>query len=174
MKWKANICVWVCAVAHGPLSQAGNTLVWYSIAGMLSASFGASMLPVAKYAWERLEHLLAPQQEKESAQQVSHLELQLANLQIFFGPIPETYCTRFRAQCFADDILMLRACPAGTHISVRREHNLQPLPEQARGHPCCAICCSCSRGTGRPSRLEYYTWICQSFYMLRTLACAES
>ncbi|EIE19205.1 hypothetical protein COCSUDRAFT_59689 [Coccomyxa subellipsoidea C-169] len=56
-------------MAHGPLSQAGNTLVWYSIAGMLSASFGASMLPVAKYAWERLEHLLAPQQEKENAQQ---------------------------------------------------------------------------------------------------------
>ncbi|KAK9904975.1 hypothetical protein WJX75_006786 [Coccomyxa subellipsoidea] len=59
----------VASVAHGPLSQAGNTLVWYSIAGMLSASFGASMLPVAKYAWERLEHLLVPQLEKEKAQQ---------------------------------------------------------------------------------------------------------
>lgn len=64
-----------CAVAHGPLSQAGNTLVWYSIAGMLSASFGASMLPVAKYAWERLEHLLVPQLEKEKAQQVAHHKL---------------------------------------------------------------------------------------------------
>ncbi len=58
------------AVAHGPFSQAGNTLVWYSLAGMLSASFGVSMLPVAKYAWERLEHLLAPQQETGSISQV--------------------------------------------------------------------------------------------------------
>jgi hypothetical protein len=49
--------------------------VWYSIAGMLSASFGASMLPVAKYAWERLEHLLVPQLEKEKAQQVAHHKL---------------------------------------------------------------------------------------------------
>lgn len=65
--------MWLCAVAHGPFSQAGNTLVWYSIAGMLSASFGASMLPVAKYAWERLEHLLAPAQEaKEDAQVLIH------------------------------------------------------------------------------------------------------
>lgn len=63
------------AVAHGPLSQAGNTLVWYSIAGMLSASFGASMLPVAKYAWERMEHLLAPQHDKDKAQQVALLQL---------------------------------------------------------------------------------------------------
>ena len=60
----------VHAVAHGPLSQAGSTLVWYSIAGMLSASVGASMLPVAKYAWERWEHLLAPKQERERAAQV--------------------------------------------------------------------------------------------------------
>ncbi|CAL8464516.1 g4051 [Coccomyxa elongata] len=59
----------IASVAHGPLSQAGNTLVWYSLAGMLSASFGVSMLPVAKYAWERLEHLLAPQQETGSISQ---------------------------------------------------------------------------------------------------------
>jgi hypothetical protein len=37
---------------------------------MLSASVGASMLPVAKYAWERLEHLLAPAQDKELDAQV--------------------------------------------------------------------------------------------------------
>ena len=58
------------AVAHGPFAQGGNTLVWYSIAGMLSASFGASMLPIAKFAWEKLEFLLAPSQEREKQQQV--------------------------------------------------------------------------------------------------------
>ena len=52
------------------MSQASSTLVWYSIAGMLSASVGASMLPVAKYAWERLEHLLAPMQDRERGAQV--------------------------------------------------------------------------------------------------------
>ena len=57
-------------MAHGPFAQGGSTLVWYSIAGMLSASFGASMLPVAKFAWERLEFLLAPAQERERHQQV--------------------------------------------------------------------------------------------------------
>ena len=61
----------VCAVAHGPFAQGGNTLVWYSIAGMLSASFGASMLPVAKFAWEKLEFILAPSQDREQQQQVS-------------------------------------------------------------------------------------------------------
>ena len=45
--------------------------MWYSIAGMLCASVGASMLPVAKYAWERWEHLLAPKQERERAAQVA-------------------------------------------------------------------------------------------------------
>ena len=44
--------------------------MWYSIAGMLSASFGASMLPIAKFAWEKLEFLLAPSQEREKQQQV--------------------------------------------------------------------------------------------------------
>lgn len=63
----------VHAVAHGPMSQASSTLVWYSIAGMLSASVGASMLPVAKYAWERLEHLLAPMQDREKGAQVRWL-----------------------------------------------------------------------------------------------------
>ena len=61
----------LCAVAHGPFVQGGNTLVWYSIAGMLSASFGASMLPVAKFAWEKLEFILAPPQDREKQQQVS-------------------------------------------------------------------------------------------------------
>lgn len=45
--------------------------MWYSIAGMLSASFGASMLPVAKFAWERLEFILAPHQDREQQQQVN-------------------------------------------------------------------------------------------------------
>ena len=67
-------------MAHGPLSPGGNTLVWYSIAGMLSASFGASMLPVAKYAWERLEHVLAPPHDKElDAQVLNFIVSPLAN-----------------------------------------------------------------------------------------------
>ena len=35
-------------------------LVWYSLAGMLSASVGAWVVAFAKFAWERLEHVLLP------------------------------------------------------------------------------------------------------------------
>ena len=40
---------------HGP-----NLLMWYSLAGMLSASVGAWVVTFAKFAWERLEHILLP------------------------------------------------------------------------------------------------------------------
>ncbi len=49
------------AVAHGPLPPHGpSPLVWYSLAGMLSASAGAWVVALAKFAWERLEHILLP------------------------------------------------------------------------------------------------------------------
>lgn len=50
------------AVAHGPYPPHGgpDLLVWYSLAGMLSASAGAWVVAFAKFAWERLEHVLMP------------------------------------------------------------------------------------------------------------------
>ncbi|KAK9838138.1 hypothetical protein WJX81_003408 [Elliptochloris bilobata] len=51
----------IASVAHGPIQPHGpNTLMWYSLAGMLSASVGAWVVTFAKFAWEHLEHVLLP------------------------------------------------------------------------------------------------------------------
>lgn len=56
----ADTTILCAAVPHSPIPHGQNMLVWYSLAGMLSASVGAWVVAFAKFAWERLEHVLLP------------------------------------------------------------------------------------------------------------------
>ena len=52
---------WGCAVSH---SYGPATWVLYSLAGMLSASVGGVTVSLAKFAWDRVEHLIFRDQQR--------------------------------------------------------------------------------------------------------------